>query len=204
MKLDALTALPPCGETSFFRHGDQLDAVRELLPSLDQGGPLLCWSAGCASGEEPLSLAIVFREVGRSGDRIIATDASGAALEAARAGRYQAWTMRRVDETRRARWFLPAGAAWQPVDELREMIDYRQHDLAAEPPPWRFDLVMCRNVLIYFDAAGAGRALAALLSAVRPGGLLVLGPVELPLARALPVEPVRVGGAILLRRPSAS
>jgi len=201
MTLDSLTAIPPCGETSFFRHGDQLEAVRQLLPSLDQGGPLLCWSAGCASGEEPLTLAMMLREAGRSGDRIIATDSSAAALEAARAGRYQAWTMRRVDEARRARWFLPAGAGWRPVPELREMIDYRQHDLAAEPPPWRFDLVLCRNVLIYFDTAGASRALDALLSAVRQGGLLVLGPVELPLARELPVEAVRIAGATLLRRP---
>jgi len=79
-------------------------------------------------------------------------------------------------------------------------VEYRHHDLCEEPPPWRFDLVLCRNVLIYFDAAGAVRAIERLLSAVRPGGLLLLGPVELPLARDLPAEPVRRGGATLLRR----
>jgi len=201
MLLESLTAIPPCGETSFFRHGDQLEAVRWLLPSLDQGGPLRCWSAGCASGAEPLSLALLLCEAGRSGDRILATDSSSAELESARAACYAEWTMRRVDEQRRARWFRPGAAGWRPVAELRQMVDYRRHDLCAEPPPpGRFDLVLCRNVLIYFDAAGAARALERLLSAVRPGGLLVLGPVELPLARSLPAEPVRLGGATLLRR----
>lgn len=201
MLLETLTAIPPCGETSFFRHGDQLEAVRALLPTLDQGGPLRCWSAGCASGAEPLSLAMLLREAGRSGDRILATDSSSAELLAARAACYAEWTLRRVDERRRARWFHPGAAGWRPVADLREMVDYRHHDLCGEPPPGRFDLVLCRNVLIYFDGAGAARALDRLLSAVRPGGLLVLGPVELPLARALPAEPVRLGGATLLRRP---
>jgi len=201
MTLETLTAIPSCGETSFFRHVGQLEAVRALLPSLDQGGPLLCWSAGCASGAEPLSLAMVLREAGRSGDRVIATDSSPGELEAARAACYGEWSMRRVDGRRRARWFRPGAAGWRPVAELRQMVEYQCHDLCAEPPPWRFDLVLCRNVLIYFDAAGVARTLDRLLSAVRPGGLLVLGPVELPLARGLPAEPVRLGGATLLRRP---
>lgn len=200
MTTETLTAIPSCGETCFLRHGEQLEALRSLLPSLDQGGPLLCWSAGCASGAEPLSLAMLLREAGRSGDRILATDSSAAELGAARAACYGDWTLRRVDEGRRARWFLPTGAGWRPVAELREMVEYRLHDLRSDPPPWGFDLVVCRNVLIYFDGAGALRALDRLLSAVRPGGLLLLGPVELPLARSLPAEPVRVGGATLLRR----
>jgi len=201
MLLEALTPLPSCGETSFLRHAHQLEAVRALLPSLDRGGPLSCWSAGCASGAEPLSLAMVLREAGRSGDRIVATDSSPAELEAARAATYGEWTLRRVDGPRRARWFHRVGAGWRPAAELRAMVDYRWHDLCAEPPPGRFDLVLCRNVLIYFDAAGAARALDRLLSAVRPGGLLLLGPVELPLARDLPAEPIRLGEATLLRRP---
>ncbi len=202
MNLESLTAIPPCGETCFLRHAEQLEALRSLLPALDQGEALSCWSAGCASGAEPLSLAMLLREAGRSGDRILATDCSAEELAAARAARYGDWVLRRLDQARRDRWFHRGDAGWEPARELREMVDYRLHDLRSEPPPWRFDLVLCRNVLIYFDAAGARRALDRLLSALRPGGLLLLGPVELPLARDLPAEELRVGRATLLRRPA--
>lgn len=200
MNLESLTAIPPCGETSFLRHREQLEALRVLLPTLDQGAPLHCWSAGCASGAEPLSLAMLLRESGRRGDRILATDLSAAELASAGAARYGEWMLRRLDPARRARWFRRDDRGWEPVEELRRMVEYRLHDLRGEPPAGRFDLVACRNVLIYFDGAGALRAMERLLSAVRPGGLLLLGPVELPLARTLSAEPVRVGGATLLRR----
>jgi len=191
----------PVGETCFLRHPEQLAAVIALLPTLGQGGSLLCWSAGCASGEEPYSLAMLLQESGRQGDRIIATDRSEELLARARAGRYGAWTVRRVEAARRARWFRPAGAELEVVPSLRDAVEFRRHDLVEEPAPWSFDAVLCRNVLLYFSP-GEARALAArLLTAVRPGGILVLGPVELPLADGLAAEWVRVGEATVLRRP---
>ncbi len=193
-------ALEPVGETSFLRHWAQLDAVVRLAPRVDQGGSLLCWSAGCATGEEPYSLAMVLREAGRAGDRIIATDTSAERLAWARAARYGDWTLRRVDAARRLRWFRRHGEEWELLPALRDAVEFRRHDLAAEPPPWTFDVVLCRNVLIYFNPGQARRAAAALLEAVRPGGLLVLGPVELPAAEGLPVEWVEQDGATVLRR----
>jgi len=188
------------GESSFFRHPEQLEALAGLLPALEQGGPLLCWSAGCAGGEEPYSLAIALLEAGRGGDRIIATDLSAEALARARAARYEPWALRRVEGPRRERWFRPADGRLEVVEPVRDLVELRRHNLARDEPPWRFDAVLCRNVLIYFEPAAAARALERLWGAVRPGGLLLLGPVELPLASGLPAEWIEQPGATLLRK----
>jgi len=84
---------------------------------------------------------------------------------------------------------------------VREPVELLRHNLVAEPPPGSgFDVVLCRNVLIYFDPVLAAEVLYRLLGATRPGGLLVLGPVELPLAAQVDVEWVEAEGASLLRR----
>jgi len=188
------------GESSFFRHPEQLEALAAELPALDQGGPLLCWSAGCAGGEEPYSLAIALLEADRAGDRIVATDFSAEALARARAGLYDPWALRRVEGPRRERWFRLAEGRLEVVAPVRDLVELRRHNLAHDEPPWRFDVVLCRNVLIYFEPAAAERALLRLWGAVRPGGLLLLGPVEQPLAAGLHAEWIERTGATLLRK----
>lgn len=194
------------GETSFYRHREQLDALaRLLLAPRPMDRPLSLWSAGCATGEEPYTLAMMLLEAGRgaqAGDRILATDVSARALEAAGAGRYGEWSLRRLDPALRLRFFEPSGRRLTVRPEVRAPVELRRHNLAAEPPPAvGFDVVVCRNVLIYFSAATAAAVLSRLAEAVRPGGWLLLAPVEVPLAAALPLEPVEAPGAVLLRRP---
>jgi chemotaxis protein methyltransferase CheR len=190
-------------ETYFFRHPEQIAALGQHV--LRRPGPLSIWSAGCATGEEPYTLAIALLEAGRAGtgDRILATDVSERALAAARAGTYGAWSLRRLPPRLVERWFS-GDAQRRVVPAVRELVDFRRHNLLSEPPPGGpFDVVLCRNVLIYFDPSVAAEVLVRLVPVLRPGGLLLLGPVELPIAAAIAVEWVDEGGATLLRRPAS-
>jgi chemotaxis protein methyltransferase CheR len=190
------------GETYFYRHPEQLLALRQHLFTAE--GPLSIWSAGCASGEEPYTLAMALLEAGRAGrgDRILATDVSERMLERARAGVYGQWSLRRMPARLLDRYFTGSPVAKCVLPEVRQPVELRRHNLAVEPPPaGSFDLVICRNVLIYFESITAAEVLYRLLSAVRPGGLLALGPVEAPLAAPLELEWLDDLGARLLRRP---
>jgi chemotaxis protein methyltransferase CheR len=202
--LAALIEHTVVGETYFYRHPEQLAALQRHLFGSPQ--PLRIWSAGCATGEEPYSVAMALLESGRppGRDRILATDVSERALARAREGAFGSWSMRRLPPWLRARHFAEEGAAMRIAPEVRAMVAFERHNLASDPaPPGPFDLVLCRNVLIYFDPTVAAEVLYRLVGAVRPGGFLVLGPVEQPLAAPLAAEWVEDGGASLLRRPAA-
>jgi chemotaxis protein methyltransferase CheR len=189
-------------ETAFWRHPEQLAAVARLVAA--RPGPARIWSAGCATGEEPYSVAIALLEEGRrgAGDAIVGTDLSSRGLEAARAGGYDDRALRRLPFDAAARWLEP-GAPRRVAPEVRSLVRFERHNLVKDPPPAGapFDVVLCRNVLIYFAPETAAAVLYRLVAALVPGGVLVLGPVELPLARALELEWVEEGEATLLRRP---
>ncbi len=201
LAVEALVERTVVGETHFWRHPEQLRALRKVAFGAPE--PLSIWSAGCASGEEPYSVAMALREAGRAGrgDRILATDVSARALDRARAGRYAAWSLRRLPRELRERYLPGEPPEAEVAPEVREPVELLRHNLVADPPPGSgFDVVLCRNVLIYFDPVLAAEVLYRLLGATRPGGLLVLGPVELPLAAQVDVEWVTAEGASLLRR----
>ncbi len=199
--VSALVEHAVVGETSFWRHPEQLDALGCI--AVENEAPLAIWSAGCATGEEPYSVAIALLETGRAGkgDRILATDVSARALEIARRGGYGSRALRRLPPPVAARWF-EGGEERRLRSEVRALVTFARHNLVADPAPQGgpFDMVLCRNVLIYFDPTAAVSVMYRLANAVRPGGVLVLGPVELPLAAALHFEWVEVAGATLLRR----
>jgi len=200
----ALVERTVVGETHFWRHPEQLALLGDLAFRAE--GPLCIWSAGCASGEEPYSLAMALLEAGRHGrgDRILATDVSARALAVARSARYDARSLRRLPEGLRGRYLHGEPPAAEVVPEVRDLVSFSRNNLVADAPPGGpFDVVVCRNVLIYFDPVLAAEVLCRLLGATRPGGLLVLGPVELPIAQAMGVEWVDAGGASVLRRPAA-
>lgn len=189
-------------ETAFWRHPEQLAAVGRAAAA--HPGPFRIWSAGCATGEEPYSVAIALLEAGRGGggDAILATDVSERALAAARVATYGERALRRLPYDVAARWLEPGGRR-RVAPEARALVAFERHNLVRDPAPRGapFDLVLCRNVLIYFAPETAAEVLYRLAGALVPGGLLVLGPVELPLARALELEWVEDGAATLLRRP---
>jgi len=173
-------------ETSFFRDRRQLDAIawRLLLERAQAAGSgeIRVWSAACATGEEPYTLAIMALEAfapARPPVRILATDISSSALEAALAGRYRERSTRTVEEPLVRRWFERDDDRLVVGERVRELVELAPHNLARDPIPplgeGPFDLIVCRNVLIYFDGETVGHVIDSLEAALRPGGMLVLG-----------------------------
>jgi len=154
-----------------------------------QGAPrrLRLWSAGCASGEEAYSLAIVLVEAGLVAPgwntRVLASDIDTEALARAAAGRYPAERLAALPPAVRVRHFRPRSDApreWEVQPALRALVTVRRLNLVEEPWPIRthFDVIFCRNVLIYFDRPTQRRILARLRAQLVPGGLLALGHAE--------------------------
>lgn len=183
--LDALTI----NVTKFYRNPETWAALaRPHLAALwaARGGQVRVWSAGCASGEEPYTLAVLLAEAARvaggaggtSRARVDATDLDRQSLERTADPAYAeaAFSEMPPDLVRR---YFSREVPRRPVPELRRLVQVRAHDLTREPPPHApYDLIVCRNVVIYFDRATQERLFGEFARALAPGGLLVLGKVE--------------------------
>lgn len=191
---DALVDALTVGESYFFRDHAQLGFVaREILPAVREragegGGGLRAWSAGCAGGEEPSSVAILLDEHGAlDGAFLLATDISGAALLAARRGLYRPWSLRGAGAERARPYLTESPEGLQLSPRIREAVSYRRLNLAEDEYPSAalgaidLDLVLCRNVLIYLDASTVARVADGLARSLRPGGWLVTGASDPPL-----------------------
>lgn len=185
-------------ESSFFRDAGVLEAVADAVDAMRVEQPrrrMRLWSAGCSSGQEPLSLAMLFAERERTADpllpEIVATDVSGAALARARAARYSQFEIQRGLPVRcMIRWFDQHGDAWVAKPELVRRIAFRHVNLVADPPPiGRFDVVLCRNVLLYLSADLRRHVLDRIAAVIRPGGLLVLGAGETVIGQSEALRP---------------
>jgi chemotaxis protein methyltransferase CheR len=180
------------GETYFFRNPDQLRAVSELvLPErlrlrLRAGERRLrILSAGCSSGEEAYSLAIMGRSLALEPSfelSIRAVDVNPAALEKARRARFSNWALRETSPEMRSRWFRAEGSELVLDEAVRSAVVFEERNLALDDPElWRpgsYDLVFCRNVLMYFTPEGARAAVARIAGSLAPGGYLFLGHAE--------------------------
>ncbi|MEO5586187.1 MAG: protein-glutamate O-methyltransferase CheR [Novosphingobium sp.] len=142
---------------------------------------LSIWSVGCSTGQEALSLAMTFKEQeARWADwtiDILGTDVSESVVAMARAGCYTQFQIQRgLGVTQMLRWFDETPDGWQAKDALRSKVRFEAHNLLDGPPsPTRFDLILCRNVLLYFEGPTRARAFERLAAALAPGGRLVLG-----------------------------
>ncbi|WP_241491986.1 CheR family methyltransferase [Sphingomonas endophytica] len=190
-------------ETSFFRDGAVLESA--VRAALDIGVPQRVWCAACATGQEPLSLAMLFAEAGIKPE-IIATDVSSAAIARARAGLYTQFEIQRGLPIRRmVTWFEPTpDNQWTASAALMGAIQYRRHNLVADPAPaGEFDLILCRNVLFYLVPALREQVLATLARALRPDGLLLLGAGETVIGQSERLRPSRRSRGFYERVPDA-
>jgi chemotaxis protein methyltransferase CheR len=171
----------------FFRNADVFAAVGKAIAQSCAGArrrDLSVWSAGCGRGEEPYSVAALLDELGYAAGRVLATDIDPKALEFALAGRYPEDALAEVDAERKARYFSAVAGRqcteYVVAPRLSQRVEFRRHDLTSDrlPSNGGFDLVCCRNVLIYFEPALQQRVLRLLGSALAPGGLLFLGEAE--------------------------
>lgn len=170
----------------FYRNKPAWDRLRaDILPRLAaEHGAVRVWSAGCGCGEEPYTLAMLMEDAGIDGS-IVASDLDPAALETALAGRYADGALEELPEELRARFLLPSDAGrYSVAGSLRWRVRHVRHDLTAAqaaPAGAPFDLICCRNVLIYFDRDMQAQVLDGLCDALRPGGYLFLGEAEWPM-----------------------
>jgi len=176
------------GVTSFFRDSQVWhDLVELVLPELmtqKRQGPLRAWVAGCSTGEEVYSLAIVLQETKEAlglGERVIqiyATDLNPEAIAVARKGWYSAQAIAAVSKERRDRFFTPHQGGFSIHPDIRRMVMFARHDVITDPPFTRLDLLLCRNVLIYFTTPLQQRLITLFHFSLRPGGMMVLGSAE--------------------------
>jgi len=199
-------------ETYFFREPDQFRFLRNVvLPEITARKPaplpIRLWSAACASGEEAYSLAILLEEVGLgSRGEVVGTDLSREALRKAARATYGRWSLR-GEGAFRARRHLSGSANLLALDpEIRDRVRFERLNLARDLYPSAergiggFDLVLCRNVLIYFDAATVAHVAQRLYQSLAEDGWLVLGSSDPPLAEHAPFRKVVTPGGVFYRR----
>ncbi len=169
--LDALTI----NVTKFFRNAETWNALKPYLEALAAARPTLrTWSAGCASGEEPYTIAVLLADA-QAGGFIDATDVDRLSLERTRQAKYPDAAFTEMPANLRRRYFRDG----QPLPMVRELVRVLAHDLTREPPPHPpYDLIVCRNVVIYFERKAQERLFRVFVDALAPGGVLLLGKVE--------------------------
>lgn len=173
--------------TSFFRDPEAFavlkNALRELLQDRPEGSQVRAWVAGCSTGEEAYSVAMLLmectEELGRRYDlQIFGTDLDAEAIAVARAGVYPSSIAQDVSRERLDRFFHRVESSYQVTSEIRERIVFAVHDLVLDPPYSRMDIISVRNLLIYFDSRLQRQILPHLHYALNEGGLLFLGTAE--------------------------
>ncbi len=175
--------------TRFFRDPDafrtlETDVIAPLIRAKDADAPLRVWVPGCATGEEPYSLAMLFLEQQSAAQgpcrlQIFATDLDEHALEVARRGTYPEGVSADVSPDRLARFFTRVDeSAWQISKQVRETVTFAVQNLIADAPFSRMDLISCRNILIYLEPEAQQKVIALLHFALKEGGCLFLGPSE--------------------------
>ncbi len=212
-EVDRLVNELTIGETYFFRQPEHFAFLRStILPDLFERNAgsrqIRIWSAGCATGAEPYSLAILLSldfgaRLAGWNVSITGTDLNTDYLQQARAAVFSKWALREVDDDLRQRCFEPQGASWRLRDEYRRMVAFDRHNLVQDrPPATDFDLVLCRNVLIYFSRARIEHVVTVLRDGLKPGGWLLVGHAEPSSSIFHEYELVQAPGVTAYRRRS--
>lgn len=189
---DAVVQCVTNGETYFFRHDSELQALQARFREqalLEPAKTLCVWSAACSSGEEAYTLAIILHAIRAALPQfqfeILATDVNPFALQRARSAQYRSWSFREESAQYRDQWFIKTKPGiWQPIPALRQSIEFAQHNLMhalEHRKRGHFDCILCRNVLIYFHGEAVIRVLELLAGSLHEDGFLVVSPSEVGL-----------------------
>jgi chemotaxis methyl-accepting protein methylase len=203
-ELERLVNSITVGYTWFFRDPGQLAAIESLLGGeLGRPGKVRLWIPGCSTGEDAYSLALIAEHVGREVE-ILATDVNTQSLEHARRGLYGAWSVREMDPRFSAALTRRGARSYELAPSLRGRVTFARHNLIERPPlpsdAATWDVVLCRNVLIYFERDVALRVLNMLARSLAPGGYLVLGASEVMCDVPEGLEACYVAGRLAFRR----
>jgi len=217
VELGVLLDLVAVHETYFFRENKQLGVFADdILRDLSDGRrsssrvPLKMWSAGCSTGEEAYTLAILLAERGINGDQcvVLASDISSRVLWHGREGVYKTSSFRSAEPWYRNKYFTETGEGkWRANNQLRSMIRFSQSNIvrsdetvAAVAGAEGFDVICCRNVLMYFEQQAALKALSSFHRLLREGGYLLVGHAEGLLPTGSSFRPVHFGREMVHRK----
>ena len=215
---DLLISCLTVGETFFFREKKTLDALEHtVLPAIFEKRKrglrtLRIWSAGCATGEEPYTLAIILNRLLGGEDwhiSLLATDLNKRFLRKAREGIYGEWSFRGTDSDFRSRYFTHVDNIWEINDSIKNMVDFSYLNLVHDPYPSlvtntnAMDIIFIRNVLIYFDRPHVDAIVHRLHECLAQGGWLVVGMSELSHLTFSQFDSVHFPGTVLYRKQSA-
>ncbi len=210
-----LMNLVTINETSFFRFPQQFEVLRNaVIPEILTGKPppdrrFRVWSAGCSTGEEPYTVAMVLLDSGLEGfgytPEVLGTDVSTNALLKAKQGVYPARSLLSIPHTVSSRFFVPTPHGHRVSDDVRRMVTFQYHNLIKEPYPialmGNWDVIFCRNVTIYFRLESTRRVVQNFHDSLNPGGYLFIGHSETLTSISDRFDPVEIGGVFLYRKP---
>jgi chemotaxis protein methyltransferase CheR len=168
--------------SEFYRNTDQWKLLDEVvIPKLikEHGNYLKIWSAACSTGDEPYSLAMAFSKyLPLSNVHIIATDIDKQVLQQAQVGLYNAKSIAGVPEDMKKKYFTKVGSSFKISDELKRHITFKEHNLLSDPFPVEFDLILCRNVVIYFTDEAKDMIYRQFYHSLKNHGVLFIGNTE--------------------------
>ncbi|WJY28593.1 CheR family methyltransferase [Sporosarcina trichiuri] len=167
--------------SEFYRNGSRWEVLdRKIIPQLlENSKKLKCWSAACSTGEEPYSMAMVLsnhmplREVS-----ITATDLDQGVIEKAKVGLYPERSLKEVPADVKKKYFTQEGQFFQVTDEVKRTVSFKKHNLLEDSYGSDYDLIVCRNVMIYFTEEAKDQIYSSFAKALKPGGILFVGSTE--------------------------
>lgn len=168
--------------SEFYRNPDQWEIMdKEVFPYLikQYGKNLKIWSAACSTGDEPYSLVMALsKHIPLSQIKIFATDIDKQILAKANQGLYNAKSIENVPEEFKKKYFTEIGGSFKISDEIKSRVEFKQHNLIKDPYPTDVNMIVCRNVLIYFTEEAKDEVFAKFNSSLKPGGVLFIGSTE--------------------------
>lgn len=168
--------------SEFYRNPDQWQILdKEVFPQLIQrfGKNLKIWSAACSTGDEPYSLVMALsRHLPLNNIKIIATDIDKQVIDTARMGLYNEKSIAAVPEDLKSKYFTKVGTSYQIADEIKQRVEFKEHDLLKDTYPTGCHLIVCRNVVIYFTEEAKDRIYEKFFTSLAGGGVLFIGSTE--------------------------